>query len=153
MREYMTALIECSVTMSALILGFIVTTPWLLKRYSPKWLYYIWLVLVVGLIIPFRLHPDTAFIQMNTPPDYIQQIIPGNVGNIVDSSIPTNTPSHELSAISWCQIGICLWGTGLFAFMVYHGLKHFRFLRMVTRWSERPDKQMKLYKGLKQIWE
>lgn len=142
MREFMTALIECSVTMSVLVLGFIVATPWLSKRYSAKWLYYIWLVLVVGLIIPFRVHPDTAFIQMNAAPDYIQQIIPGNAGNIVDSTISTNTPSQDLSAISWYQIGICLWVAGLFAFMVYHGLKHFRFLRMVNRWSEQPDKQM-----------
>lgn len=142
MREFMIALIECSVTMSVLVLGFIAATPWMSKRYSAKWLYYIWLVFVVGLIIPFRVHPDTAFIQMNAAPDYIQQIIPGNAENIVDSTIPINTPSQELSAILWYQIGICLWIAGLFAFMVYHGLKHFRFLRMVNRWSEQPDKQM-----------
>ncbi len=142
MREFMTALIECSVTMAVLVLGFIAATPWLSKRYSAKWLYYIWLVLVIGLIIPFRIHPDTAFIQMNDAPVYIQQIIPGNAGNTVDTTITTNKPSQELSTISWYQIGICLWVAGFFAFMIYHGLKHFRFIRMVSRWSEQPDKQM-----------
>ena len=81
MREFMIALIECSVTMSVLVLGFIAATPWMSKRYSAKWLYYIWLVFVVGLIIPFRVHPDAAFIQMNAAPDYIQQIIPGNAAS------------------------------------------------------------------------
>ncbi|WP_213618497.1 M56 family metallopeptidase [Paenibacillus sp. J22TS3] len=142
MREFVTALIECSITMSVLVLGFIAATPWLSKRYSAKWLYYTWLVLVIGLIIPFRVHPDTAFIQMSTTPDYTQPILPGNVANIVDSTIPTNTPSQELPAILWFQIGICLWAAGLFAFIVYHGLKHFRFLRMVSRWSEQPDKHL-----------
>lgn len=142
MREFMTALIECSVTMSVLVLGFIAATPWLSKRYSAKWLYYIWLVLVIGLIIPFRVHPNTTFIQMNDALAYIQQIIPGNVGNIVDPTITTNKPSQELSTISWYLIGMCLWAAGLLAFMIYHGLKHFRFLRMVSRWSEQPDKQM-----------
>lgn len=142
MREYMAALIECSITMSVLVLGFITATPWLSKRYSAKWLYYIWLVLVIGLIIPFRVHPDTAFIQVNGSPAYIQQIMPGNAENIVDPTIAANLPSQELSAISWYQIGICLWAAGLLAFMIFHGLKHFRFLRMVKRWSERPDKQM-----------
>ncbi len=142
MREFMTALIECSITMSVLVLGFIAATPWLSKRYSAKWLYYIWLVLVIGLIIPFRVHPDRAFIQMNDAPAYIQQIIPGNAGNIVGPTITTDKPSQELSTISWYQIGICLWVVGFLAFMIYHGLKHFRFLRMVNRWSEQPDKQM-----------
>ncbi len=142
MQEFMTSLIECSVTMSVLVLGFIAATPWLSKRYSAKWLYYIWLVLVIGLIIPFRVHPNTAFIQMNDAPAYIQQIIPGNAGNIVGTTITTNKPLQEASTISWYQIGMCLWVAGLLAFMIYHGLKHFRFLRMVDRWSEQPDNQM-----------
>lgn len=95
MQEFMTALIECSVTMSVLVLVFIAATPWLSKRYSAKWLYYIWLVLVIGLIIPFRFHPDTALIQMNDGPAYIQQMIPGNPGNIVDPTITTNKLTQE----------------------------------------------------------
>lgn len=142
MQEFMTALIECSVTMSVLVLVFIAATPWLSKRYSAKWLYYIWLVLVIGLIIPFRFHPDTALIQINDGPAYIQQMIPGNPGNIVDPTITTNKLTQELSTISWYQIGTFLWIVGFLAFMIYHGLRHFRFLKMVSRWSEQPDQQM-----------
>ena len=142
MRDYMTALIECSVTMSVLVLGFMAITPWLSKRYSAKWLYYVWLVLVLGLIIPFRVHPNTAFIRMNAAPSYIQQIVSGNAGNVVDLTIPTGTAPQGLPAISWYQIGICLWIAGVFVFIIYHGLKHYRFIRMVNRWGEQPDAQM-----------
>ncbi|HWT73872.1 MAG TPA: M56 family metallopeptidase [Mobilitalea sp.] len=142
MRDYMTALIECSVTMSVLVLGFMAITPWLSKKYSAKWLYYVWVVLVVGLIIPFRVHPDTAFIRMNAAPSYIQQIVSGNAGNVVDLTISTSTAPQGLPAISWYQIGISLWIAGVFAFIVYHGLKHYRFIKMVNRWGEQPDAQM-----------
>jgi len=58
------ALMECSVTMSVPVLVFFALTPWLSKRYDAKWLYYVWLVIVVGLIIPFRFHPDTALMHI-----------------------------------------------------------------------------------------
>jgi len=67
MRDFMIMLLECSATMSALALLYMLITPLLAKRYSVKWRYYIWLIIVIGLIIPFRPQFDNAIIKVNMP--------------------------------------------------------------------------------------
>lgn len=138
MRDFMVVLIECSVSMSVLALGFIVMTPLLSKRYSSKGLYYAWLVVVAGLIIPFRLHLNTALIQMSSNPFYVQNIMPENTPGDAEAAI--QAVAHQgVPAIPWYQFVGCLWIAGTVAYLVYHGLRHYRFIRMVTRWGEQAN--------------
>lgn len=166
MRSFLIALIECSVAMSVLILLFIAITPLLEKRYVAKWRYYAWLVIVIGLIIPFRPHFDTALIQMDTlvAPSYtqkmpsdnsepsgnnptqspIQRAEPGVVGMIPDDNPPIGTGHRGLAAIPWyCWAGY-LWLTGTVIFITYQSLRQLRFLKMVKRWSQRVTDQQTL---------
>lgn len=53
MQNFMIALLTCSVSMSALALFYMAVTPLLARRYSAKGRYYAWLIIVIGLIIPF----------------------------------------------------------------------------------------------------
>lgn len=166
MQSFLTALIECSVAMSVLILLFIAITPLLSKRYAAKWRYYTWLVIVIGLIIPFRPHLDTALIQMDTPvvPSYIQQMILDNAGTVTDNNIQTgiqwmtsrnaetvadnniqtSTVRQRLAAIPWYQWAGFLWIAGAVIFIVFHGIRHMRFLKMVKRWSQGVSDQQTL---------
>lgn len=166
MRSFLIALIECSVAMSVLILLFIAITPLLEKRYVAKWRYYAWLVIVIGLIIPFRPHFDTALIQMDTvvAPSYtqkmpsdnsepsgnnptqspIQRAEPGVVGMIPDDNPPIGTGHRGWAAIPWyCWAGY-LWLTGTVIFITYQSLRQLRFLKMVKRWSQRVTDQQTL---------
>ncbi len=136
MQGWLTALLECSVSMSVLILCFIALTPWLSKRYSAKWLYYAWLVIIIGLIIPYRFHPDTALIKMDATPSYIQQIMTENAVNTADAAVQTQAVLKEFTTITWYQIAGCIWVAGVIVFIIYHGRKHFRFIKMVNRWGE-----------------
>ncbi len=157
MQSFLTALIKCSVAMSILILLFLVITPLLSKRYAAKWRYYAWLVIVIGLIIPFRPHLDTALIQMNTliVPPYIHQMILGNAGTIGDNNSQTgiqrimfnagtvsdnnsqiSTIRQRLMSIPWYQWAVFLWVVGAVIFITYHGIRHLRFLKMVKRWGQ-----------------
>lgn len=137
MRDFLIALMECSVTMSALALAFIGLTPWLSKRYDAGWLYYVWLVIVVGLIIPFRLYPDAALIRMSVPPSYIQQVVPGNAVDAVGPAVQAGAARQALPAIPWHRPVGGLWIAGVAVFTAYHGWKHYRFTRMLKRWGER----------------
>jgi bla regulator protein BlaR1 len=135
MQSFLTALIECSVSMSALILGLIILTPLLSKRYTAKWVYYAWLIVAIGLIIPFRLHPDIPVIHMDTA-FYIQNLMPGYVGNITEQAIEADAARQGFSSIPWRQITGMIWVMGVAAFVFYHGWKHYLFKKMVNRWGE-----------------
>ncbi len=137
MRDFLTALLECSVTMSVLALAYIALTPLLAKRYSAKWLYYAWLVIVVGLIVPFRIHPGTALVQVNAVP---VSPVPQAAGDAVFTSgaaaVPSVTPAAAAQPFPWVGFLFCLWLAGAVAFLLFHLASHLRFLRMVKRWSE-----------------
>jgi bla regulator protein BlaR1 len=79
LEEFMIALLEASIVMSIIALMYIAITPILRKVFSAKGLYYAWLVIILGLIIPFRFHPQVSAI-------YIDTIIP----------IMKSTSSHSL---------------------------------------------------------
>ena len=67
MQNFMIALLICSVAMSGLALLYMAATPFLAKRYSEKWRYYAWLIIIVGLIVPFRPQWGDALINVEVP--------------------------------------------------------------------------------------
>jgi len=121
----MIALFTCSVAMSALAFIYIVCTSFLIKWYSEKGLYYAWLVIVFGLIIPFR--P-----QWNVSPVFEMQII--EVLHFTQT-IENVTLSPVATGISGWQIMSALWFAGVVVFLFYHALKHYRFVKTTKRWS------------------
>jgi len=54
-------------------------------------------------------------------------------------------------SISWWQIATGVWLAGVISFLAYHALKHYFFVKMVGRWSEKiTDEQiLTLFQGLK----
>ena len=67
MKGFMVMLLICSVTMSAAALFYMAATPLLAKHYSVKARYYSWLVIIIGLIIPFRPKFGNALVRVNVP--------------------------------------------------------------------------------------
>ncbi len=53
--------------MSALGMIYLFITPFLLKRYAAKWTYYAWLIVIIGLIIPFRPEMNMSLIEVTLP--------------------------------------------------------------------------------------
>jgi len=54
MQGFVMILLLCSITMSVVVLSYILLTPLIKQRYSEKGRYYVWLIIVIGFIIPFR---------------------------------------------------------------------------------------------------
>ena len=67
MRAFILALLECSAFMSALALVYMLINRLLAKRYAEKWRYYAWLIIIIGLIVPFRPHFGGGVIQLDIP--------------------------------------------------------------------------------------
>jgi|GEM_PF-2970517 len=164
MQSFMIALLACSVTMSALALFYMAITPILKKRYSEKGRYYAWLIIVVGLIIPFRPQWSNAIVKIDVPSATTTAAtsetptvqtgsetfvtIP-DIVNIVPGDSPALPPAT--SSVSWWQIAAAVWLAGVMAFLAYHAVKHYRFLKVAKRWSENvtDEKALALLQSLK----
>ena len=154
-------------TMSLLIGLFIISTPFLSKRYSQKGLYYAWLILVLGLIIPFRPQWSNAIVSVELPMDntnvsaYMMNMLgdtpssgqgaynaTNRITNIATSYDATSGLFSNISM--WHIVGV-VWLTGVMVFLIFHIIRHFRFVKMVRRWSESiNDKSvLRLYQSVK----
>ena len=158
MQTFMTMLLICSVTMSVLAVLYMAATPILSNRYSEKGRYYTWFVIVLALIIPFRPRWSNPFISIETSanaPSFATEI---HVGTPTPLTIPVNLPpldnmipTNAISNISWWQLIFMIWFIGAIAFIIYHGIKHMRFTKMMRRWSEpiTSEGTISLFKSLK----
>ncbi|MDR1687766.1 MAG: M56 family metallopeptidase [Clostridiales bacterium] len=132
MENFITTLLGCSVSMSALTLLYIFFTPVLIKRYREKWLYYVWLVVVAGSLIPFR--P-----QLNVMPVF-------SIGSVIRAAEEAQIPAallimgeniyYAAPLVSWTAIA-AVWLAGVIAFLLYHAAKYYLFIKMTNRWSVR----------------
>ena len=152
MKGFMVMLLICSVTMSAAALFYMAATPLLAKHYSVKARYYSWLVIIIGLIIPFRPKFGNALVRVNVPDSPAVSVIRLGNGTSVPAAVPAgNAVPSALPNIPWWQIAGVLWLTGMIVCLVYHVIRHLRFLKLVSRWSDNvtDDTQLGVFQSLK----
>ncbi|MFE4709555.1 M56 family metallopeptidase [Paenibacillus sp. NPDC056722] len=137
MRAFIITLLESSLTLSAIALVYITLTPSLSRRYSAKWRYYIWLVIIIGLLIPFRPHfALTPQIQLN-PIELMPDLISEAGRSLLGAA------SNEILTINsniWNVIAV-LWFTGVCVVIAFHVLRHYRWMKMIARWSNDVEDQ------------
>jgi beta-lactamase regulating signal transducer with metallopeptidase domain len=143
----MITLLICSVTMSAVAFLYMAITPLLKKYFSEKGCYYAWLIIVIGLIIPFRPQFNNAIVQIDIPNgitttavqtgNEMNLAIPDNIIIPVDV-IPSDNPALLLSTMSFSlwQIIAVVWLAGAIMYLAFYISKHCRFILLVKRWSE-----------------
>ena len=162
MRGFMVALLTSSVTMSALALVYMAITPLLAKRYSVKGRYYTWLVVAMGLIIPYRPQWGNVILRVGVPVgaaapfDQIVHAIGGGwIGNTPPAMLPLPAEGAALPpvlpGIPWWQAAAMVWFAGMAAFLAYYVIKHCRFAKMAGRWSEKvtDEQPLALLRSLK----
>lgn len=152
MQTFFISLMECSVTMSVLVLCLIGLTSRLSKKYDAKWLYYIWLVIVIGLIIPFRFHTETPMIHKTlfVNPVTAKQMeydawdmMENDQSQTEMQNTMVGDPGNQESGIieliqhsSWYRYAGALWIFGVAVFISLHVMRHKCFIQMVRRWSK-----------------
>jgi len=144
--------------MSALAALYMAAMPLLSKRYSEKGRYFAWLIVVIGLIIPFRPQWSNPLVSVGTPNYASPLIAEVNVATQNPLIIPINLPyldnavaSGAVSNVLWWQLTAVIWITGVVVLLAYHIIKHTRFTKMVRRWSEplADEYTISLFKSLK----
>ncbi|WP_157950011.1 M56 family metallopeptidase [Vallitalea okinawensis] len=138
MASFITTLLTTSLSMSVVALLYIALHPVLIKQYTAKSIYYGWLIILLGLIIPFRPHFSKALIQID--PAFVDFISTPNVNAQMDYT--TNSVMNHTSIINhsfeiqWPQIIFFVCLAGFVLMMVYHIWKHTLFMKSINRWSE-----------------
>lgn len=143
MQHFITTLFICSATMTLFTILYTVTNPLLTKRYSEKSQYYAWLIIVVGLIIPYRPQFNNSLVKVISTETVtpIIQIQNETVFTKSSHTIILHVPETKdiflssFPGISIWQIVMVIWLTGMITVLVYHVIKHYRFKKMVRRWS------------------
>ncbi len=153
MRDLMLALLTCSVAMSAIMLIQLAISPLISKRCSARSRYYAWLVVVIGLLIPFRPSFNNAIVEIAIPAEPVNAApvlnyvaidagfadnygtvdagtVIGNSGMAYATRIPeVNRP------ISYWEIAGIVWAAGVGLLLAYQVFRHIRFVHTVKRWS------------------
>lgn len=111
--------LECSITMAMFAVLYQLLTPLLSKHYTARTLYYGWLVVIVGFIIPFRPRLNFGLIHV---PLVIQQV-------------------NDSSGCSPLLLVAIIWICGVVAVFAYHLFMHYRFINAVNRWEKRLETQ------------
>lgn len=130
---FLTTLLECSVVMSVISFAYMIAIPFLSKRYSANWLYYIWFVIIVGWVFPFRPHFNTNLFTLQIPRVQVIDAKYMDVGKPL-KVITTETSVAPSISIWWVVVSI--WAICAVGMIAYNAWQHYRFLKMVSRWSE-----------------
>jgi beta-lactamase regulating signal transducer with metallopeptidase domain len=134
MQVFLTTLLQCSVSMSLITLLYMAVLPLLSRRYAAKWRYIVWLVIAAGWICPFRPRVDLSFLPMQMPDIPVTPVQPiiNAIPSMTDTGDMVNTPG----TIPLWLVLAAIWILGVASVVLYHALRHGRFMKMVRRWSE-----------------
>lgn len=133
MQVFLTTLLKCSVAMSVISLAYMIAMPFLSKRYTAKWRYYVWLVITIGWILPFRPHLDAALLPVKMPAIQFMPVEHMGTGELL--MVVANETSRTSSTTLWWAI-VGIWVIGVVGMIVYYAWRHWRFIKIVSRWSE-----------------
>ncbi|MFD0714021.1 M56 family metallopeptidase [Paenibacillus sp. GCM10027626] len=157
MEKLLMAWGQSTIVMSFLIICFLLLQPWLSnkRKYSAKWLYYTWLVIVIGLLIPFRPQIASPLIAFEQPassakagqhdiwsPPFASGIAVGAEaagGAAADGTAELARPNGAslLASVDWYQAASYVWIAGAVIFLLFHVINHRKFMSLVKRWSSR----------------
>jgi bla regulator protein BlaR1 len=133
MQGFFATLLQCSVSMSLVTLVYATLLPLLSKRYAAQWNYMIWLLIAAGWIFPFRPRIDLLFLPVQMP-DIPVTIVQSSIHAIPFMDVGDIGNSRATIPLWWVLAAI--WGLGVVSIVLYHVLRHGRFMKMVRRWSE-----------------
>ncbi|AGC67232.1 peptidase M56 BlaR1 [Thermoclostridium stercorarium subsp. stercorarium DSM 8532] len=137
MKDFMIMLITYSAALSPVILSYAALTSLLSKRYSAKGLYYSWLVIVIGLIVPYRPQICAGIINSSNNNKIIPEnnIFPGFSAVSISHLNNKVFPRFPLQGKWWTFI-FAVWLCGIMFFLSYQCFKHLRLVKAFNRWSK-----------------
>jgi len=139
MHHFMLMLLTCSAVMSLIALVYMAVNPLLAGRYAAKGRYYVWLIILAGLVIPVRPQWGGALISVGVPMEatpVVSQagdVLPGFFLHLPAEYVPLPSAVAGIS-LSWWQVAFSAWLVGAVVFLSFHLSKHVGFVKRVKRW-------------------
>ncbi len=103
----------------------------------PKWKYYIWGIVLVSLLIPFRPRFADPIVTVDAP-----RAVTDSISGTDDATGGSGAPAAEPTF--WSQIDIptlllCIWIAGMVVFLAVVFIRHIHFMRTAKRWGKKVD--------------
>lgn len=144
MTPLLLSLIQISLIMSVVAVALHLLTNLFSNSISPKWKYYIWGIVLISFLIPFRPKVLDPIVTVEAP-----DIGDGNVaggqsagtaaGATGGDNIVGPADSSFLSQIDIPTLLIGIWITGIVVFLAIVFIKHIKFMRTARRWGKAVD--------------
>ena len=152
MEQYIIMIVAGSLIMSGVIFGLILFNKLFANKYPAKWRYYIWLIVLLGLLIPFRPDISLPFEPVQIPVSLINVIAEQPTANSLserDSAVNQNLllsvktsdadifaeTTPKTGALSMASIIFIVWIVGAVCTVVFRLWCHRKFTRIVGRWA------------------
>jgi beta-lactamase regulating signal transducer with metallopeptidase domain len=132
MVDFLTALFRCSLSMSLVTLVYAAVLPLLSKRYAALWRYTAWLVIAAGWVVPVRPRIGLSLFPVYMVPATPVRPLINAVSSVPDAWDVVNVQA----AVPLWQVLTVVWIAGAASVVLYHVLRHVRFMGMVRRWSK-----------------
>jgi len=137
-----------SLSMSAVILLLLIISPILNERYSARWRYFVWLIIAIRLIIPFKMEMPSA--PVNIPPMQNQTIVLRQEGipfTIMDEDYTKQGNSSPTSAdyapiMTLQELLAVIWAIGSASFLIYHIANYIIFKRKIKAHCSKIDNEV-----------
>lgn len=127
-----------SLTTSVVILALLILSPFLDKRYSARWKYFVWLIIAIRLVIPFRFEFSSAPIKIDAPPlenieiiqkDFNVEHYNDNTYIQEENNLPKTVDSTPHITIN--TLIFLIWLLGSISFFLYHIFSYIRFRQKI----------------------
>ncbi|MCL2566327.1 MAG: hypothetical protein FWE24_11080 [Defluviitaleaceae bacterium] len=148
MAQYMFSFLTTSLFMGLIILAIVTLSVLLPKVFSPKLRYAAWVVILIGLIIPFRPMFGNGLITFDMPyaTTAESERQANKVGNItteppiigdVGQSITIYEPAVQSmwQTLSTIHILVIAWAAVALAILTYHVWRYIGFKKLIRRWG------------------
>ena len=162
MADILRMLIECTVTMSIISLVLLLAMPFLSRRYSARGLYAVWMIVLLGFLIPLRPQVETPVVRVAVPAAQVWQVPVGGSPPAAQQGAPMEQPEKadvDLTAIpaiadqgavaesaaqpkvrsiqiSAAAVIVCIWAAGAVCALAISAHRHRQFMRSARRWRK-----------------
>lgn len=129
--RFLAALLEVSVSVSAVAVLLLLLEPLLKKRFAAKWRCLVWLLLAVRLLVPVNLHFPQPPVSVTVPAAVIAPSVPVSPAAVRPASAPAPTAAPVLADPE--EVLFAVWLSGAVLFLARRFGGYFVFLRKVRR--------------------
>lgn len=136
MTPLLISLLQISIIMSIVAVGLHLVMDRLSNSIPPKWKYYIWGIVLLSFLIPFRPKVSEPMVTVDAPVGGTQAPATGSGEATAHTAISDST---FLSQIDISTLILIIWITGMAIFLAVAFIKHMRFMNTAKRWGTKVD--------------